>query len=51
MLNGYNVLLSLPVEWISLDMTCGLLDIVDGLENNMQVLVWFELMDYISKGG
>ena len=37
---GYYVLLSLPVEWISLDMTCRLLDIVDGLKINLKVLVF-----------
>ena len=54
----YSRLLSFPVEWISLDMTCGLLDmfmgscfIVDGLENNTKVLVLVELMDHTSKGG
>ena len=47
------------MEWISLDMTCELLDmfmgcscfIVDGLENNMEGFGFVELMDYTSKGG
>ena len=42
-----SIWLSFPVEWISLDMTCRLLDMlwnyscffVDGLENNTMVLV------------
>ena len=30
-LKVYSILLSFPVEWISLDMTCGLLDMFMGL--------------------